>query len=288
MAAVIGAHQPHDAFGAFDIAAQPKQVIGGPGGQRPGFGADERRIGAAQQRCGRDRRIADHPDIGHRPAVTHGNCGIVPGFADPAKAAGHRLPTLIGAGQKHPYGHRARHQRTVFIDRRGRQGHDFLGHQMVGIVGKPVVQVHVIGRIGAMVQGARHRVGGVGFIGHPGAMRRADDHFMQACRHMIAFRALAAPPGGDIGQQQGLSGQHLGNTGQKRHQRLRFQDANPQRIDHCYLSGANGGHQARRAQFGCFVQFQRVGPDPIHPPPQHINRGQPLHGAHLECAINHA
>ena len=202
---MIGADQAQDAFGPLDIAAQPEQIVRRPGGQGSGFGADERRIGPRQHAGRIDRCVADHPDIGHRPAVAHRDRGIVPGLADAAKAALHRLPAIGGAGQKYPDRHWPGHQCPVLIDRGGRQGHQFLAHQIAGIGLEPFMQIGVVAALHDPTDGM-HRPG---FVGHARAQCRPDDHFMGFGGHMIPLGLLPAPPCGDIRQRQGPTGQHL-------------------------------------------------------------------------------
>ena len=274
---VGGAQEPHHAFGAFDIAAQPEQVVGRARRQRAGAAAAHRLARHRRQRGARHRAGADDPDIRRAAAALHGDGLRIGAGADAGEPAGHRHPSRPRARQKHPQRHRARHRAAIYQRGRGGQGHRLLRHKPGAVLGQPGSQ-----RRRAKV--ARAPLCGLGCVErHPRGQRGRQDQPVRRGLHRRRRRRIAAPPRGDVGHQQGRPHQIGRQLGQERHQRPGFQHARPQRIHHRQPARPQGRHQPRRAQARGMVQLHRVGIAAVQAPPQHLDRAQARHGAHHQA-----
>lgn len=125
------------AFGAFDISAEPEQIVGCPARQAARHVAGEAALGR-QQRVALDRLVADDPDIGSRSARLHGDRRDIGAGADAGKTAGHDLPAICGAGGEDAQRHRPRHELAVHPGGRRRERDDLLADQFGAVRTQPV------------------------------------------------------------------------------------------------------------------------------------------------------
>ena len=106
---------------------------------------------------------------------------------------------------------------------------------------------------------------------------------MRSMLSMTCWRSLrlAAPPGGDVGQQQLLAAAARAQSSrQEGEQGAGFEDARAERIDHRDRAVAQRLDHARRADLRLRVELERIGEGGIQAAPQHADRLQAGDGAH--------
>ena len=241
---VVGAHQAH---------ARPRRARRS-GRARRGC----RRRGSAGRRGGRGRRA--WPSVGSMVTVSTGrrlttqtSAAVPPRCMAMALASG-ALPMRAKPPRmtSQPCGVRARKTRrligrgtsTPFCVGRGGRERDRLLADELGAVG---LEPGVEGAARLVAEPAAEDGGVVGLVGQAGGERRADHHPVLVGADVVALGRLAAPPGGDVGQDQRLAEQRLGDARQEGEERAGLEDAGAERVD----QGDASPGAARRRGRGC-------------------------------------
>ena len=220
--------------------------------------------------------LAHHPDVGGLAAALHGKRGGVAGQADAGEAARHHRPALAGAHQIDAQRRRPRLQPAIFIDRRGRQRHRFLADEC-GAVGGETRDQRCLSS--GVERGAEH--GRLLVLERkPGRQRRADHHAVDVVDDVPALLRLAAPPRGDVGQQQFLAAQRTAKLRQEGEEGAGLENAGAERIDQRHRAVAQRLGEAGRADLRLRVELERIGENGVHAPPQHADRLQAGDRAH--------
>ena len=116
--------------------------------------------------------------------------------------------------------------------------------------------------------------------GQRGRERRPDHHAIEIGQYVIARRAIAAPPRGDVRQRQIGAVQHSLNAGQEGKQRTRLQDSGANRVDDGRRTMPDRLGQAGRADPGFMIEFKGIHEGGVEASPEHAERPRPLDGAH--------
>ena len=125
----------------------------------------------------------------------------------------------------------------------------------------------------------------VGLERQPGRQRRPDHHPVAVGAHVRPLGRLAAPPGGDVRQDQRLSEQRAGDARHEGEQRPDLEHAGAERIDDGDRSLAQRPDQPGRAEPRAGVELERVGEGGVEPAPEHGHRDQAGDGADHDPAV---
>ena len=195
------ADQPQRRLGAFDVPAQPEQVVRRAAGQVAQDAAHLHIFAAGDQRHPLHGFVVKDPDIGGARAFAHGNGADVGAIRHPAEAAGQDLDAVRRERGEHPQHEGRWLQLAVAQHRHGREPHHLLADEVTRPVRKPaqkpcpLVRRHV---------GDQLRAGKL--APRPGDVEgRRDDQVVEARRHPFAFARLSAPPRRLVGQHQILA-----------------------------------------------------------------------------------
>ena len=278
---VEGAHEAERALGAFDVAAEPVEVVAGAARQDAGADALVGRGRRGQHGDGLDRAARDHPDVGGGAAALHGDGADVGGVADPGEAAAHDLPALGRAGEEDAQAHRPRDEHAVLPGRGGGEGDHLLTDEPRAVRLEPGVEG--LARHGA--EPAAEDGGVVGLVGEPGRERGTDHHPVLVGADVGALRGLAAPPGGDVGQDERLAEQRLGDAREEGEERAGLEDAGAERVDEGDGAGAGRADEAGGAEAGGGVELERVGEGGVEAAPEDGDRAEAGDGADHDAAV---
>ena len=105
--------------------------------------------------------------------------------------------------------------------------------------------------------------------------------------HMVALARLAAPPGGDIGEDE-IGAQHRARQlRQEGGERARFDHARARPVADHQPAARAGVIQVGDADPRLAVEGERIEEAAVHPAPEAIDALQPLDGAHEQAAFRH-
>ena len=121
-----GACETHHEFGPLDIAAEPKQIVGGAAWQSAGRTTDAGRICSAQKARRLHRLIRDDPHIGGLAAALQRHRADILTLRHARKATGHDLPTRSGECGEDAQHERPRRQDALIEHGRRRRGERLL------------------------------------------------------------------------------------------------------------------------------------------------------------------
>jgi len=278
---VVGAQQPHRALSALDVAAEPVEVVAGAARQHAGPDPRVGRGGGRQHADRFDPALADHPDVGGGAAALHADGARLRGPADPGEAALHHLPAARRAGEEHAQAHRPRQQPAVDVGRRGREHHRLLADQPGAVGLQPGVE-----RLAGLGPDLAAEHGGVVSLERqPGRERRADHHPVAVGSDVGALGRLAAPPRGDVGQDQRLAEQGAGDPRHEGEQRPGLEHARAEGVDQGDRALPQRADQARGAEPRAGVELERIGEGGVQPPPEHADRSEAGDGADHDPAV---
>ena len=278
---VVGADEPHGALGALDVAAEPVEVVAGAARQHAGAHAG---IGAGRGRQhgdGLDAARADHPDVGGGAAVLHADRARLRRLADAGEAALHHLPAPGRAGEEDPQAHRPRQQAAVDEGRGRREHHRLLADEARAVGVEPGLEA--AGGAGAEAAAEDRRV--VGLEGQAGRERRADHHPLAVGADVGALGRLAAPPGGDVRQDQRLAEERAGDARHEGEQRAGLEHAGAEGVDEGDGALARGADEAGGAEPRGGVELERVGEGGVEAAPEHGDGAQAGDGADHDPAV---
>ena len=277
-----GAHQPQRCLGAFDIASDPEQIVGGAARQQAGRALDLNAFRRRQQRGFSDRAVRQHPGVGRRGAALQANRPRVGAFGDPHKSGRHHLPALADLGEEQPQRERARLQTAVAPHRHARKRHRFLRHIIDAAVADRADQRLALRVVELRAQNFVAAAVGLRF------KRRRDHHAIEVLDHFFAHVGAPEPPGGNIRYRQ-IGAEHVRRQrGQERQHRAGFHQAGAERIDDDDLAVTDGLQQPRNAEAGGGIEFERVGKVGIDAPQQNFSPPQAGNGPDENAIAAHA
>ena len=281
------AEGPDDAqgrLGAFQIAAEPEEIVGGAAGQVAEHAQDLHMIGGGQKGGDFHGLVADDPDISGLGALAHGHRARIAMTArHAAETARHDAPAIGGRGGEDAQREGPGRQLAIAPDRRGGEAHHLLprkvhapllhgGDERLALGG-----VEIGAQYGRAVAKARHRV----------AEGAADGHVVEIGKDVLALLLLPAPPGRDVRQLQLLAQHAAREAGHEGEQRARFHEARARHIGHRHGAPADRLQHAGHAQLRGGVQLKGVAPVRVHAPPDHIGALEARDGAHMQLALAH-
>ena len=266
-----GPRQAHLLFGPLGIAPQPEEVL--PGAAAEGTTATAHLVHgqlSREQGKGIHRPLRQHPGVQTGTAALHGDAGLL-AAGHPGHAARQELPAALAIGDGiDPHQGGAEPQAPALPEGRA-------GEAQPALDGP-----------GIRVQPDARRVRGEHRRGPPPLGKGAPRPFVvQPVLDRVPGRRLAAPPGGQGGQEQLLIEQPAGNRGQEAEDRRRLQDGAAQGVGHHHLASADDLHQAGHTQGRIRAQLQGIAPVVVDPAQQTLNRFQPLHRLQPQPVVPH-
>ena len=274
-----GPQLAHQALGPLRVAAQPEQVLRGPGRHHRHRLHHVGGVGALQPEPGEAFGLAgQHPGVlAPRPALV-GDERVVGVGSHPGEPAGHQHVALLLGHRVGAQDGATRFEHPARQGGRLAEGQRLLAHPGVG------AGLDAGPELLALVAG--EGPGGDG--GRPLAVGEGLDHqVVEAVEHPAQPGRVAAPVGLDRRQEQVLVEQGAAQLGEEREQGRVLDHAAAQGVDHRHVADAAGLEQAGHAQVGVGAELQRVAPGGVDPTEDHVHRFEAAEGAHPDPAVSH-
>ena len=267
--------EPREARGAFEVAAQPEQIVGEAA--RGVVGAVDE-IGQRTDGRWRGRRAGvQDPRVLRQAAVLEGDDRVVAGGMEAREAAGHDAVFALL-----PRDERAEDvggwPQGAFDPRGG-------GTEMDALLAAEGPRPRAnIGRERFAFGAGEERTepGGREMGGAEGGL---DDERIEIFEHGVAGLFLAAPPGGDAGQREFFA-EHFPAKGiEKREQRRSFDGPAPELVGERDALVVGGVHEAGHAEQGVAVQFERIAERGVDAADNRIDAAEAADGAQEDLGI---
>ena len=190
---------------------------------------------------------------------------------------------VADAGRIHAQHARPRGEATLVPYGRGRQRHGFLGDQVDatvrdGVEDAPALRGRQVAAATAVADGDRRQF----------AEGRREHQFVETLEQGGAQLGVAQPPGGDVGDREFLAGQGLGQRRHEGEHRSRLDEAGAERIGDGEAAVAHCLDEARHAEPGAHVEFERIGEIAVEAAQQHVDAFEARNGADEDAVLAHA
>lgn len=273
------AHDADEGLGAFGVTAEPEEVVGNAAGEFcAGAGGGPGLDAGGEEGLVQDGAIREDPGVLTAAAGLHGDDRDVRRDGDAGEAAGHDDEAVPGGGQVGAEGDRAGDEFAAVPDGGFGEGDFFLTDEVLWGFADALDK-------GGLVLGAEG--GGEDRIAAFVRKSAFDEEGVEAGEDVLALFAVAAPPGGGVGNEDFLAKETAAEGGEEGEQGRGFGEAGTDRIGDADIAGAHGFKQAGDAEEGILTEFQGIAEAIVHAAEDDIDLLEPLKGFDKDLAVAH-